>query len=218
MPQRLFSVHVAKAGGSSLRTSLQKAYGDEFQAQYDDDPANPVSPRNLDPARSIARLLHPAPGKTCIHGHYHPGRFATTRDDYLFTILREPVENIISIYFFWKQLERQGSLIHHYFLDNDLSIADMARLPIMRTLYSHFYFGGFPMERFDHVADNRYRKAAIKRLGSAIGRPLDLDVRVNVTPPDAQRQRVETDGRLMASLRDILIEDVRFFEKYAEGR
>ncbi|MCF4128092.1 hypothetical protein [Methylobacterium sp. SyP6R] len=109
-------------------------------------------------------------------------------------------------------------MIHNYFLDNDLGITDMARLPIMRTLYSHFYFGGFPMERFDHVADNRYRKAALTRLGSAIGRPLDVDVRVNVTPPDAQRRMVEADARLMASLRDILIEDVRFFERYAEGR
>ncbi|MCF4128091.1 hypothetical protein [Methylobacterium sp. SyP6R] len=97
MTQRLFSIHVAKAGGSLLRTSLQKAYGNEFQAQYDDDPANSVAPRNLDPAHFIARRLHPVPGTTFIYGHYHPGRFAITRDDYLFTILREPIENIISI-------------------------------------------------------------------------------------------------------------------------
>ncbi|MBB5753942.1 hypothetical protein [Prosthecomicrobium pneumaticum] len=215
---RLYSVHVAKAGGTSLATALAAAYGEAFHGQYDDGPANPVSRRNLDPATAVAGRIEPPEGKLCIHGHYHPGRYALAPGDYLFTMLRPPVENMISIYFFWKRCPGHGNPLHDYVLDAGLDVLAMARLPLLRTLYSRSYFGGFPMERFDQIADHRNRVAAIGRLSAAIGRPLDAQIRVNETPPDPDRAAVEADPRLLARLRDILIDDVRFFERYAEGR
>lgn len=210
------SVHVAKAGGTSLATALAAAYGEAFHRQHDDGPMNPVARCNLDPA--VAGRIEPPAGKLCIHGHYHPGRHALAPGDYLFTLLRPPVENLISLYFYWKQAPRQGNPLHDYVLDTGLDILAMARLPLIRTVYSRSYFGGFPMDRFDQIADHRNRVAAITRLSAAVGRPLDAHIRVNETPPDPDRAAIEADPRLLARLRDILIDDIRFFKRYAEGR
>lgn len=215
---RLFSIHVAKAGGTALRTALAGAFGDALFLQYDDDPADPGSIRNLDPARGLAGLFSPPEGASCTHGHYHPGRFRVESKDIVFSLLRPPVENLISIYFFWKQLPAQGNLIHDYFLREQLDIRATARLPLLRKLYSVSYFGGFDMGRFDILGDYRNRSTSIAKLSQIIGLPLNGDRLVNVTPPSEERQSADADETLKADLRDILLEDMRFFEKYAEGR
>lgn len=214
----LFSVHVAKAGGTALRTALAEVYGKALHLQYDDGPMNPASRRNLDPARSLSGQYLPPQGTACTHGHYNPGRFRIESEDILFALLRPPVDNIISIYFFWQTFRAEGNPLHDYFMREALTIRDFARLPLVRNLYSFSYFGGFDMSRFDILGDYRNRTAGIARLSQIIGHPLNSEERVNVTPPSLDRQAVEADETLKAGLRDILIEDVRFFEKYAEGR
>ncbi|QTL02983.1 hypothetical protein J5J86_19780 [Aquabacter sp. L1I39] len=214
----LFSVHVAKAGGTALRHSLAEAFGERLHLQYDDGPMNPASLRNLDPARSVAGLFRPPEDTACTHGHYHPGRFRIDQEDILFALLRPPVDNIISIYFFWKTFRAEGNPLHDYFMREALTIRDFARLPLVRSLYSFSYFGGFDMGRFDILGDYRNRASAIARLSAAIGHPLASEERLNVTAPSEERQAVEADEALKADLRDILIEDIRFFERHAEGR
>ncbi len=214
----LFSVHVAKAGGTALSAALADVYGEALHLQYDDGPMNPVSLRNLDPARGLAGQLRPPEGAACTHGHYHPGRFRIESGDILFALLRPPVDNIISIYFFWKTFPNERNPLNVYVKREALTIRDFARLPLVRNLYSFAYFGGFDMSRFDILGDYRNRTAGIARLSQIIGHPLTSEERVNVTPPSLQRQAMEADATLKADLQDILIEDVRFFEKYAEGR
>lgn len=214
----LFSVHVAKAGGTALRHSLAQAFGERLHLQYDDGPMNPASLRNLDPARSVAGLFRPPEDTACTHGHYHPGRFRIDQEDILFSLLRPPVENVISIYFYWKYVQTGSNVLHDYLLRENLNLREFARLPLVRNLYSFAYFDGFDMGRFDILGDYRNRASTIARLSATIGHPLASEERLNVTPPSEERQAVEADEALKADLRDILIEDIRFFERYAEGR
>lgn len=110
---------------------------------------------------------------------------------------------------------RQGDSLHEYFLDNDLTLVEMAQLPLLRYLYSQTYFGGFPMERFNLIGDHENREAALMRLARLIDRPLDVSVRDNVTPASDEREEVENDPVLRRRLTDILADDVRFFDRYA---
>lgn len=214
----LFCVHVAKAGGTALRSGLAKIYGSRLHLQYDDGPMNPISRCNLDPAGTLSGRFVPPDSSACTYGHYNPRRFRIERDDVLFTVLRSPVENVISIYFFWKAFAPHSNPLHDYVMREGLDIRAFARLPLVRYLYSVGYFGGFDMSRFDIIGDYRNRASAVARLSQVVGHPLDNDGRENVTPPSEERRAVEADCALKAELRDILIEDVRFFEKHVEGR
>lgn len=211
---RLFSVHVAKAGGTALGRAFGHAFGTGLVTDYADDPANPLSRRHLDPERHLCGR-HKAPDHArCVHGHYHPAKYALDADDYLFTLLREPVDNIISIYFFWKSLPRSDSPLHCYFLDNKPSLLETARLPLLRRLFCRTYFGGFDMARFNLVGRHDARTDTLARLGSDIGIPVDGGARVNETPPSPERVEVETDTRLHRLLQDVLSDDIRFYETH----
>lgn len=150
--RKLISVHTPKAAGTSIRKILSDAFGDTFVADYRDDPADPLSERHLNPPRYFARNRVLAEGVNCIHGHFHPGQFRLD-DEFLFTILRHPIDNVISIYTFWKSDRSNPTGLHAYFLANELDVLQLAQLPLIRHLYSYSYFGGFDMERFDAIGD-----------------------------------------------------------------
>lgn len=130
-------------------------------------------------------------------------------------MLRYPVDNMISIYWFWKALSRGSSPLHNYFLDNDLSIIEIVRLPILRWLFSQTYFGGFDMGRFDIVGKFEDREAVLNRLSTSLGVPLDVTVRENVTPECDERNAMTNDQQLRRRLEDILVDDIKFYERYA---
>jgi hypothetical protein len=46
---KIISVHAPKAGGTSISSALSNAFGPEFAMDYSEDPADPRSPRNIDP-------------------------------------------------------------------------------------------------------------------------------------------------------------------------
>lgn len=209
---KIISVHTPKTGGTSIRTALANAFGAAFAVDYSEDPADPTSPRQLDPEQYFSRNRGLPVGIRCLHGHFHPAQF-NLEDTFLFTLLRHPVDNIISIYFFWKALPPQGQPLHDYFLSRGMDILAMARLPLLRHLYSRTYFGGFDMTRFDLVGRHEARAAALDKLSQVAGVAIDTSVQVNVTGVSAEREKLLADGARMQQLHDILDEDIRFYEK-----
>jgi hypothetical protein len=211
----LISVHAPKASGRSVGRMLKEAYGETFLANYQDTPSA-LSQRVLDPHKYFARKETLPAGIRCIHGHFHPGKFDLTGDVVLFTLLRHPVDNILSIYFFWKTLERQGDALHDYFCDNRLTIVETARLPLLRWLFSRTYFEDFNMSRFDVIGCFTDRENALRRLSERIGAPLlNIVARENVTPDSLERKEALGDQALRIQLESILADDIRFYERYA---
>lgn len=151
---------------------------------------------------------------SCLHGHFHPGQFALD-DSLLFTLLRHPVHNIISIFFFWQALPSQGQALHDYFLRKRFNIIEMAQLPALRYLYSKTYFGGFDMGRFDLIGRHEDRHTAFFRLSRLIGVNLDTSIHENVTVSNEGRHALLNDDFTMQKLRNILAEDIRFYDKFA---
>ena len=140
---KIISVHTPKAGGSSVSKILQNAFGEAFLGDYNDDPTDPLSERNIDPDRFFARKRQLPDGIQCVHGHFHPGQFDTD-GAFLFTLLRHPVDNIISIYSFWKSWPGTRTALHSYVIDNNLNVLEAAQLPLLRRLYSHSRSGMRP--------------------------------------------------------------------------
>jgi hypothetical protein len=195
---------------------LEGAYGDAFLTDYKDNPANPLSQRVIDSRKYFARGERLPAGIKCIHGHFHPGKFDLSGDVILATMLRHPVDNILSIYFFWKTMKREDDPLHDYFLDNNLTIIETAQLPLLRRLYSKTYFEGFDMDRFDLIGRHSDREHGLKKLSERIGTPLDINICENVTAQSEARIEACADRALLGQLEDILVDDIRFYERYTQ--
>lgn len=157
------------------------------------------------------------PDVAIVHGHFHPFRYHDVPDPTFVTFLRHPVQNLISIYHYWKTLPRNTSAVHDYFLDHALSVTDTARLPVLRRLFSETYFGGFDPTHFHFIGDLATYEADVQRLSDFLGTNLSPR-RENVTGAlDAESRRayeeMQNDAKLAVTLTDILLDDVRFYER-----
>lgn len=214
------SLHVPKAAGTSLLALYRRGFGDgAVVMDYDDDPANPDSPSRIDPGAWRVRRPRRLPdGARVVHGHFPACKYDLVADVLRVTFLRHPVDNLVSIYCYWRRIPRQDSALHRRFLDNALGLLDMARLPELRWLYSRTYFGGFDMGRMDFIGCHENRTSDLARLGRMLGIALDPTLHLNATEPegdDAERQSLLADSGLMAKLADIAADDIRFYERHA---
>lgn len=211
---KFISVHTPKTSGTSIAAGLQKIFGDLLEIDNSDDPANPTSQRVIDPCAYFGRNRKLGGHTACLHGHFHPGQFDLD-GVFLFTMLRHPVDNILSIYFFWKTCPLHGNPLHDYFITQELSLIDTAKLPALRFPYTERYFGGFNMDNFSVLGRYEDRLGYFRKLNYELGLELDSSMNFNVTTPDDDRDHMSLDQNLRRVLQDILKEDIMFYEKHA---
>ena len=217
----LISIHFPKASGSSFGAALVAAFGEAVRCppHYDCDPVDPANPLWVCPdwfLRHRPRDLKPF---AVVHGHQPIIKYDLLPSAYRVVLLREPVENLISIYYYWKTLfDRPGYTDHAVFnfvRKERLSLLETAEIPSLRRLMSDTYFGGFDMRRFDVIGTHDNRTAYIEAVSNLIGVRLSPDIRVKVTPPSEERDNVLADAKVIAKLRDLLQDDIRFYEACA---
>lgn len=197
----------------------KSAYGDDrVLMDYEDPPVNPCANYLLDAVRWNKLRPHVFPENlNVIHGHFKPNKYDLLRDVFRFTMLRHPVENLISIYCYWKKIKPQPNVVHRYFLGQNLDIIGLARLSIMQNLYNDTYFGGWDMGLLDFIGRHENRTEDLKQLGRILNVKLDTKLHLNATEPggiDPVRCEIESNFKIMNQLEDLLSADIRFYEKY----
>lgn len=217
--QTIISIHTPKAGGTTMLNLWKQVFGEDgVLLDYGDPPANPSANFIIDPIGWADQRPTVLPGQVrVVHGHFRPGKYDLIKDAYRLTMLRHPVDNLISIYCYWKKIPPQPNAVHQYFLSNNLDIVGLARLPIMQNLYSDTYFGGWDMRRLDFIGRHEARTDDLLRLSTMLGVSIDTELHLNATEPEGVNQKKETilsDSKTMHRLSDLLIEDIRFYEKY----
>lgn len=210
----ILSVHLPRTAGTTLLHVLRHALGEKAVAtDYAEDPSDPDSPRNLDPDGYFSRPRLPPAGCRVVHGHFHINKYATTPDAFRVAFLRDPVDTILSIHSYWRTLGPGRHRLHDYFLQQNLDVFETARLPLLRYLLTRNYFQGVDMGTFDFVGRFESFPADLQRLSSKLDIALVADVHLNQVERPLQRQHEDArDPKVRARLRDILIEDVLFFE------
>lgn len=222
METRIISVHFPKAGGSSLRQSLVASYGaDAVLCDYKDDPKDPCSQYSLDPVgcRRKARERGLPTGIKVVHGHFHPSKYDFVDDAKRITFVRHPVDNVISIYYYWQTLDTAHCLFN-YFRDSRLTLLDLAFLPAIRYLFSRTYFGGVDLTRFDFIGFMDSYAEDLKKLGQLLSVPFS-EFKENITTCPGYRDKVnavKADKRLMAALSDCLSDDIKLYEEVKRSR
>ena len=158
MLQSIVSVHFPKAGGSSLRTQLQSAFGAALLLDYSHDPLGQAG-------NYVADSLPPS--VQMVHGHFRATRYAGVRDAAMITFLRNPIDCLLSVYYFWLDYPRNENSVHGRFLDERPTIIEFARWSLLQRLMSATYFGGFDMNRFSFVGFHEFAQLRSRRIEQA---------------------------------------------------
>lgn len=99
----LFSLHVPKCSGQTLRTVLEKWFANNLHFHYFQSQGALPKRYELQP-------------NSCIHGHFNDIKGFGIKDyyplaDQFITFLRDPLEIALSNYFFWKRKARKRQLL-----------------------------------------------------------------------------------------------------------
>ncbi len=239
MAVEILSVHFPKAGGTALRHALETAFGTEaVHGDYGDDPTNPCSAFHIDPqrCRRSAEVTASRPEIRVIHGHFHPAKYQFLTGVRRITFLRHPIDNLISLFFYWKIDRRspgnlwrflpvteegarrfagQRHAIFDYFHQHQLSLLELAQLPLLRYLLSRTYFGGVDLAEFDFIGFAENYPLDTRALSQSLAIPLDESRSHRNRYPDYfhEREELKADHRLMSRLQDLLSDDIRLYEQ-----
>ena len=202
----LVYVHFPKAAGTALVQSLRNHYGES--ALMPDYSHSPPDSWSHDPPTL-------GPGVRAVFGHFHANRYAAYSSAFRFTFLREPVDNLISIYYFWRNYPPSGYPAHERFLAEQPTILEFAEYPVLRHLASSCYFGGVDIGDLDFVGFFERRKDDLRTLSNRLGFRLDPELTINRTSSefDLERAQLREDTRTLRLLRERLADDVAFYER-----
>jgi hypothetical protein len=149
----LISVHLPKTAGTSFRASLEKHFGSSLKADYQDIPINlPTWKRNsMALCNAVSHTFNDFSGTECIHGHFLPVKYRLLeikRPLTYVTWLRNPVERVISHYYFWKtHLPPVLPPLHAKMVREEWTLERFCLGTEMKNLY-HQFLWGFPIEKF----------------------------------------------------------------------
>jgi hypothetical protein len=216
----LISLHVPKCAGTSLRQALIDAYG-ENQIHFDNDDRllDPKSPVNVDRQGFLREFNSKRDavlnGKRIVHGHFCMLKYQGIKAPRV-TILRDPVDRLISHYLFWKHLPPHGHSLHDRFLAEEPSLAEFARMPWLRHFYRDVLFRDIDMGIFDLVGCVEKMGQTIARLDKLTGRTLKFERRNDNQCEHCRQQKIEISAMpsVLAELRDILADDIAFYDRY----
>jgi hypothetical protein len=218
----LISVHVPKCAGSTLRDALIGAYGeDQIYIDNGDRLLDPRSPFNGDRDAFLAEAQKNAPsilaGKSVVHGHFWVLKYRDIVAPRV-TILRHPVNRLISHYLYWQHLGPHGHSLHDWFLAEKPSLIEFARMPQMRDFYRQVMFRDVDMRIFDLIGTVEKMDDAMAKLGKLTGREMEFQQNNNMNVCEhcaTQKAEWKADKNLMAGLRDLLAADIEFYERHA---
>lgn len=235
----IISVHTPRAGGSSFKLALTTAFGAAgIRFDYGDQPGDPAAAVNLDPDRFFAawdaRDFSSLKDVRVIHGHFHVDKYRTLAGARRITFLRHPVDRTISHYLHWQDEKRRlghnvlknnifyrvkynarAHTVFRYFLENDLTVREFARIPAVRRFYTTSLYRGVDMRRFAFVGRFEDIHREMVRLSDII----DVDMALPTEPKrksaahSDEAVAIRADTSLRADLTDILADDIRFYEQ-----
>jgi hypothetical protein len=213
-------VHVPKAGGASIVEAIKAKYGADLHRDYRDKIVDPNSMYNTDFEGFLA-LDHAQNliGKRAVAGHFSALKYSRIHVANRTCILRDPLERLLSNYFYWKGTKpNPANGFNVKFHAENLSVEEFASFDLIQNFYSNCIFRDVDMAQFDYIGDFADLVPHWDKVMARMDLPSER-IQRNVTQDIYQGYREEKaavldDSQLMGRLRDALITDLKFYEKW----
>lgn len=156
----IISLHLPKTAGTSFGATLEQHFGRRLLKDYGDLPINtPIHERNKAALQASLRETDFSDIE-CIHGHFLPIKFlllANKRRVTFVTWMRNPVDRVVSHYFFWKKHYDPATApgLHRQVIEENWSLERFCLGPELKDLYCQFLWG-FPLEYFDFIGISEF--------------------------------------------------------------
>lgn len=223
---KLMFVHVPKTAGTTIRGAILRHFRpDRVFEDYAEGPGNPVSDLSIDPDGYCERYRASGypflRGKQAVVGHFWIRKYDRVAAEVRATILRDPVQRCLSHFHYWRATPPTAHPVKRYLLEHELGLLDFARLPLIRRFYCDRYFKDVDMGGFDHVFDQAHLQRDWESIMARLGlNPTPAYQHLNETRSHMagyveDTQRFMDAPKNVAALRDLLADDIRFFERYA---
>ncbi|NVO04070.1 MAG: hypothetical protein HXX09_15345 [Bacteroidetes bacterium] len=171
----LISLHLPKTGGISFLACIEQHFEDSLLKDYYSLPKK--TPENIRKYLRKKTSLHSSlsnakknfNGIGCIHGHFLPLKYlllASKRSLKFVTWMRNPVERLVSHYFYWKSNFEPNSSpgLQSKMIKEEWSLKRFCLGPEVRNIYTQ-YLWGFPLEYFDFIGITEFYEEDLQYFG-----------------------------------------------------
>ena len=210
----LVSLHIPKTAGTSFRHILYQVYGEKRVTRLD----MPLQKGGLY-INGLEVASQTLPVRTrVIHGHFTPATlfkaFPKVKEVPLITWVRDPVERVISNYYYLEkrlreELDEEGKNLD-ILSKMQRSLGEYASHEVNRNRMSKF-IGSTPLERFDFIGVVERMESDLERLSQLLSWKDHSAVRHNTTGT-----KRTVDPRVRERIRDLNLEDVRIYDEVLE--
>ena len=221
--------HIPKCAGSSVVRLLRIWFGNEYHKLNQDETQDIVLPR-VETRDAQGNWL---PKVKCIHGHFNHGRgyglpyFYPEIDQY-FTILRDPFDVTVSMYFFAKGRSREGRF---WFRGEPVDLRH--QFPSVESYvntYPYWLFDHIPQDitlqnyeaklhdRFVYIGVFEDLQTTIDNLGKILGKESAVLPHINVSKydemvPEHLRKKFYHDYPLLKRIYDFALENYQTIKR-----
>jgi hypothetical protein len=209
----LVSLHIPKTAGTSFRNTLYKEFGQKAVLRVDikirKHPIIEIEQKNIDP--SSPSLPN---GIRVVHGHFRAidlhKHFPVTQGLPMVTWLRDPVERVLSNYYYLsKRLKEEvGNNDQALRLIRRLerSLIEFARRNANRNRMTQF-LEGTKLEDFVFVGIQEHYSEDIQALGELMGWKTAKEYKYNAAPKDR-----DIPQEILEEIRDLNADDIALYE------
>jgi len=160
----LVSLHIPKTAGSAFKSMLQNIYQECLFLDYENATADVQKVR-------------------AIHGHIPANKYAEICPHAKYVMwMRNPVERIISYYYFWMRTAPHGNPNHDYVVNNQLSLIEFAQFPPIRNEFFGYYLKNFNIDRFFFIGITERFTQDVQKLAQKLSWPTIPIPKENVAP------------------------------------
>lgn len=199
--KKIISIHIPKTAGTTFQSILEKSY-----TTVSIQTTRPIFARCENNNDDIKIDII---NNDIIHGHFIFNQVPYNNKNFYITWLRDPVERVISHYYYWKY--KPITILHpieYKIKYENLSIEDFSNIPCMKNVQSHFIGDNF--ESFDFIGITERFSESLKILNSQLSKQLIYN---NIFNKRVNQSKDLIDNRTRKIILENNINDMYIYEK-----